>query len=99
MTALHYAIEKKHLPIIQILLDTHKITRVTCLSAFNYALERGEDDIAGMLSAMVENEASLFIAEALTLALNKGQQEIVEVLTSWQKRLRVIEEGNKPVIF
>jgi ankyrin repeat protein len=89
--ALHYAIDAGSLSIIQALLVINKLSLSNLHIAFNYALEEGQDEVAGMLSATVEDDVSAFIAEALNLALSKGQQEIVALLTSWQKRLMIIK--------
>jgi ankyrin repeat protein len=87
-TALHYAIDAESLSIIEALLDAYKLSDSTLLSPFNYALEKGLDEIAGILVASVEKNAPAFIEQAITFAFIKGQQKIVEVLKAWSKMIK-----------
>jgi ankyrin repeat protein len=85
-TALHYAIDKGDFSLVQMLLESNKVRYSTRLQAFNYALEKAEDRIAGILLVTAEGEQSQFVDYALMGAQDKQQGEVVEILKIWRKR-------------
>jgi ankyrin repeat protein len=48
-TALHYAINQGSVALVQLLLASNKITDATRLQAFNYAIKKGQTEIASLL--------------------------------------------------
>jgi ankyrin repeat protein len=76
-TALHYAIDAKAMPIIQALLNAYKLSRSTLCYVFNYALEKGQHDIAGMLIAIVEENDFLSEEAECNIVDEKGKTMLI----------------------
>jgi ankyrin repeat protein len=80
-SALHEAIKLNILSVVQALLTHPKIHSATCLSAFNYVIKSGKNEIITIfLQGMDRGKTIVFIKQAIDLAKKDHQSAVVSKL-------------------
>ena len=80
-SALYIAIARNYLSLINLLFKKADSNHTMHLSAFNYAIWLGKDEIANIfLADMNIKERGHFIEQAASLAIKKDQPEVVQIL-------------------